>query len=367
MSMKSSFQIILLLSLVSQMVIVASAQEVVSPWLTPIGAKGTLGEIRSILTEADVAVSDGTRYKTESLFIDHQRAAFRIVYPDRVVTRAVEGKYFWTFETGKEIEGDENTRVFALGHQVHAQILFFSQIHPGKLRSGKTDFIGRPMDFAEVKEGDNLWTMFYDRSGPKGMKLRMGPSQTVQFEFGEFRPARGMSLPTEVWIDDGQRRFKYVFSRIAFNEGSLSEFRAPENALTEEQKLLRLHRVVMDDHFFGDASGMKAINGEPFTVVSEGDVFTMNDAEADSGFDRIMSSRDYTVYDDLIRPIVKISKDGTLGWVTVRVFAKGIRFGDDGKPSGPLEFTSAWTELYEKIDGKWKMIGNVSNFAPNRK
>lgn len=290
-----------------------------------------------------------------------------MIYPDRTVTRAVEGKYFWTSENGKEVEGDESTRIFVLGHQVHAQILFFSQIHPGERWIGETDFKGETMNFACVTEGDSVWTMFYDENGPRGMKLQLGPSRTVLFEFGEFRAVGGISLPTEVWMDEGERRFKYDYANIDLNKGSISEFRTPAKHLTDEQKLLRLHRIVMDDHYFGDDSGMKAINGQPFTVVSEGEVFTMPDAEADAGFDRIMSSRDYTVYDDLIRPIVKISKDGTLGWVTVRVFAQGVRFGADGKPSGPLEFTSAWTELYEKIDGNWLMIGNISNFAPERK
>lgn len=337
------------------------------PWLNGIPAEARASAITSVRTEADVTVSDGTKYKTESLYIDPQRAAFRMTYPDRTVSRGVEGMYYWTFDGKREAEADLQSRDFVLGHQIHAQILFFTILHKGELNYGDEDFIGEPVKYASVKDGDATWTMFFKDSVPKGMKLRTGSGQTVQFEFGEFRSARGIQLPTEVWIDDGSRRFKYVFKRIAFSEGSVSEFRAPEKVLTDEQKLLRLHRIVMDDHYFGDATGMKAVNAAPFTVVSEGDVFTMTDAETDAGFDRIMSTRDYTVYDDLIRPKVKVSKDGTLGWVTVRVYAKGVRFDQEGKPTGPLEFTSAWTELYEKIDGKWRMIGNVSNFAPDRK
>lgn len=343
------------------------AQENAAPWLKTIGTEGRLEKITSIRTEADVSVSDGIKYKTSTYYNDPQRAVFRRIYPDRTVTQGVEGKYFWTYDGKAEMEDDASAEMFVLGHQVHAQLLFFSQIHPGQMKAGKSDFIGEPMNSAEVRDGDSVWTMFYDKTGPKGMKLRMGSGQTVQFEFGEFRPARDIPLPTEVWMDDGQRRFKYSYTKIAFNEGDLAGFRAPDSVLTDEQKLLRLHRIVMDDHFFGDASGMRSNNAAPFTVVSEGEVFTMLDEEADAGFDRIMSSRDYTVYDDLIRPIVKVSKDGMLGWVTVRVFAKGVRFDKNGKPSGPLEFTSAWTELYEKIDGKWRMTGNVSNFAPDRK
>ena len=43
---------------------------------------------------------------------------------------------------------------------------------------------------------------------------------------------------------------RYRYSRIRLNEGSLDGFRAPEDVLTEEQKLLRLHRIAMDGHLF---------------------------------------------------------------------------------------------------------------------
>lgn len=343
------------------------AQNPELPWIGPITANGKIKDIRSIRTEANVTVSDGLKYNTESLFIDPQRAALRMTYPDRVVVRAVEGKYFWTFDGKSETEGNDSTEEFVLGHQIHAQILFFSQLHPGDLRIGNSDFAGETTKEVFIEDGNSSWSVFYKDGWPEGMRLATGAGPTVMFEFSDWRGVAGISLPFVVRIDDGERRFKYSYSKIVFNEGNLAEFRAPASLLTDEQKLMRLHRVVMDDHYFGDASRMKAINSSPFTLVSDGEVHTMTDAEVDSGFDSIMTSRDYTVYDDLIRPIVKVSKDGSLGWVTVRVYAKGVRLGEEGEPTGPLEFTSAWTELYEKNNGEWRMIGNISNFASDRK
>lgn len=30
----------------------------------------------------------------------------------------------------------------------------------------------------------------------------------------------------------------------------------------------------------------------------------------------------------------------------------------------PIQFVSAWIELYKKRDGRWLRTGNVSNFKP---
>jgi hypothetical protein len=81
----------------------------------------------------------------------------------------------------------------------------------------------------------------------------------------------------------------------------------------------------------------------------------------------MFDGRNYTLYDDMIRPQVKISDDGTLGWVIVQVKAEGVRYGNEEQAERPLEFVCGWIELYEKVEGNWKMVGNVSNFRPGTK
>ena len=60
-------------------------------------------------------------------------------------------------------------------------------------------------------------------------------------------------------------------------------------------------------------------------------------------------------------PAARVSRDGSLGWVIVQVRARGLQTTATGSTE-VLEFTSAWIELYEKRDGRWLRIGNVSNF-----
>jgi hypothetical protein len=67
--------------------------------------------------------------------------------------------------------------------------------------------------------------------------------------------------------------------------------------------------------------------------------------------------------DGVAEPQIAISSDGTLGWVIVQVQANGIQTSERGEKV-PIEFVSAWIELYEKRDGRWLRVGNVSNFKP---
>ena len=50
-------------------------------------------------------------------------------------------------------------------------------------------------------------------------------------------------------------------------------------------------------------------------------------------------------------------------WVIVQVQARGLQVTEQGGKK-PLEFVSAWIELYEKRNGRWYRVGNVSNFRP---
>ena len=60
---------------------------------------------------------------------------------------------------------------------------------------------------------------------------------------------------------------------------------------------------------------------------------------------------------------MNVSRDGTLGWIIAQVYAQGTQTTADGE-TRPIEFVSAWIELYEKRNGRWLRTGNVSNFKP---
>lgn len=80
-------------------------------------------------------------------------------------------------------------------------------------------------------------------------------------------------------------------------------------------------------------------------------------------FRQYLGTTRFSEYIDVVPPIVRVSDDGSLGWVIVQVRATGVQTTQEGG-SKPLAFESAWIELYERREGSWYRIGNVSNFRP---
>lgn len=347
--------------------VLLQAQPTPLPWLASVGAEERLADLHTISASADVTVSDGLTYSTNSVYHDPQRAIFHITYPDRILTQGVEGRYLWTFDGTTEQEGSPFVETFVLGHQFHAQILFFDRLRPNLSSPSAGQFEGQDgLVVTSATEGSTAH-FYYNPDGlPLGMELMFTEGPSIVFRFEDWRSVDGFTLPFGIWIDDGERQFQYRYTDIRFNAGSLADFRAPAEVLTDEQHLLRLHRVAMDGHLFGETTAMKAFRGDSAVFVSEGEIYEVDRNQSSAMLDRIMANRNYTVYDDLIRPIIKVSEDGTLGWVIAQISARGVRFDTNGDPSGPLSFVSGWISLYEKQDGQWRHAGNVSTFQPGR-
>lgn len=128
-------------------------------------------------------------------------------------------------------------------------------------------------------------------------------------------------------------------------------------------RLLALHEVAMEAHRKGDVELLLRDEPDDYVVANRGEVTTPSKAERRAMFAPYLASTRFEVYRDLIPPRARVSGDGTLGWVVVQVQARGVQTAEDGT-TAPIEFTSAWIELYEKRDGRWLRVGNVSNFKP---
>ena len=106
---------------------------------------------------------------------------------------------------------------------------------------------------------------------------------------------------------------------------------------------------------------LSAESGYRYTIANRGEITTPNKKERRERLGPYLEATTFHIYRDEVSPIVTISQDGTLGWVIAQVYARG----DQRTPTGevvPIEFVSAWIELYEKEEGQWLRIGNVSNF-----
>jgi hypothetical protein len=137
----------------------------------------------------------------------------------------------------------------------------------------------------------------------------------------------------------------------------------PVDLEAEKAALLAMHQGVLQAHLDGDVDAWMALEAEAYTSGNRGEITFPTKAERRSWRQPYLAATTFTAYRDLEPPIVEVSDDGTLGWVIVQVEIAGSQAQEDGS-TVPVEAVYAWVELYRKIAGEWKMVGNLSNGRP---
>jgi hypothetical protein len=127
--------------------------------------------------------------------------------------------------------------------------------------------------------------------------------------------------------------------------------------------LLALHEDVMRAHRESNTDLLLRAEAPDGVSANRGQITQPTLEERRARFQQYLGATRFTEYIDVVPPIVRVSSDGSLGWVIVQVRAAGMQTTQQGN-SQPLAFESAWIELYERRGGNWYRVGNVSNFKP---
>jgi hypothetical protein len=176
------------------------------------------------------------------------------------------------------------------------------------------------------------------------------PREELMVVYAE-APEPGESAPVEA---DVQRRALEGVRVVATAVG-----RAP----SDTEQLLALHEEVLRAHRESNVDLLLAAEEDDYVVANRGEITRPDRKARREGLGPYLRETRFSKYVDKVPPIVKVSSDGSLGWVIVQVEARGEQTTSTGTVK-PLEFVSAWIELYEKRNGRWVRVGNVSNFKP---
>lgn len=136
---------------------------------------------------------------------------------------------------------------------------------------------------------------------------------------------------------------------------------SPAWALDDAERLRALHAKVLRAHLESDVALLLEDEAAEYVVAGRGQITTPSLVERRARLAPYLERTAFHSYRDLVPPLVTLSADGTLGWVVVQVEARGVQ-KTHGAAAQPVEFVSAWIELYRKQDGRWYRVGNVSNF-----
>ncbi|WP_420627481.1 hypothetical protein [Candidatus Leptofilum sp.] len=135
----------------------------------------------------------------------------------------------------------------------------------------------------------------------------------------------------------------------------------PDQVKSDEDQLLKLHQKVLEAHLKSNVELILEDENDSYVVANRGTVAHPTKEERRQRLDPYLQATIFEEYRDEITPVVQISPEGMLGWVIVQVYARGTQKTQDGN-AAPIEFVSAWIELYEKRANRWFRTGNVSNF-----
>ena len=133
----------------------------------------------------------------------------------------------------------------------------------------------------------------------------------------------------------------------------------PSDMATDRAALLALHEEAMEAHRKGDPELLLRADAEDFILVSRGEVSHPSLAQRREFFSAYLGRVRFAEYVDSASPVAHVSADGGTGWLIAQVRARGAEVANAGRS---VQFESAWIELYEKRDGRWRRVGNVSNF-----
>ena len=318
---------------------------------------------RAIVTAADVVVSDGSDFKTESYFHSGDSAAIKHINDHERVT-VVEGPLGWIRTDRATNPGTDFHKGFALGHQVHAFLLHFEDIVSNVRGSEQVQFhdiVHRAIS-GDLPYGGGTAHLIggADEERPAGLLFETADAAPISMTFLDWKELDGTMLPFHVRIDDGERVFDYHYTNIELKPKSpLWFFEAAGSPDLDEVQIYRVHRKLLAAHCLGDAKLMAALSASEITLASRGEIVQASNDAMQERFTSLFERLDYTEYHDIAQPIIETSPNSDLGWAWVNVRAVGSE-----KPSGePFAAQWAWVMLLKKIDGEWLHVGNASNIA----
>jgi len=140
-----------------------------------------------------------------------------------------------------------------------------------------------------------------------------------------------------------------------------SQNSSPDDAVAA---ILRGHELDRQGHLKGGATELQSRLDDHIVVVSEGN-FTVETREAMyrrfvEGFQNVK----YSTWDDIERPVIKVSQDGAMAWAAFNVRSRYLEKGPDGK-NRAVDSTICWLSIYEKRDGSWVMTAVATTYPSN--
>lgn len=149
-----------------------------------------------------------------------------------------------------------------------------------------------------------------------------------------------------------------IFAAIVSIVLSVTAISAQKDA-KDMAELLRLHEQHRSAHMTNNVDLFVDTFADKITQIQNGGVFLRTKEESRERFKVYFASFKFDEWADIKPPIIKISNDGKLATKIVEKRVRGTYKYPDGKEEED-HTVFAWIEVWEKIDGKWKVVSIAS-------
>jgi hypothetical protein len=126
-------------------------------------------------------------------------------------------------------------------------------------------------------------------------------------------------------------------------------------------ELLALHSADRRDHLERNVDSLLARIAWPLFDVRKGKISRTSRDEMRSRFADYFRRAEFSAWDDVEPPVVRVSPDGKMAWMIFRVRIAYTETQPSGKRT-KQDSIIAWMSAYEKQNGKWLLTAVTSTF-----
>lgn len=341
------------------------AQTAIERMLAAVGGRERIEALDNLAVRAD-CTGPGGEFTTEVVSMTGGRTWFRQLSDRGAMELLRDGRTGWhrNAETGERTPLDEGQLFFVAGHEFHLLVLEVDRRFTSHELRGPDEVDGRACTRVAMKDphGQPASICVDDETGLPLELVQQPPAEfgpdAIRIRFGDWETIGGIRYFRSFVLDHGDSRFTYDYTSIEPGGGHPALFE-PDAA-----ELLRLHEQVLQAHLEGDLEAWLDDESEDYVLANRGEITRPTRQERAEQIGPYLDSTRFSEYRDLVPPVVRVSDDGSLGWVIAQVRVAGEQTAADGTTRS-FETVWAWIELYENRDGRWLRVGNVSNRRPS--
>lgn len=360
MAMKIKLSILLLMVLPTPALLAqGDATAVIHKYYQAIGGQEKIKLLTSIYSLAACNGPNGP-YQTEMLSLNGSKTQFRQMRehkPD--YTGITNGDTYWTSGTTVAL-ADKNAAFAWRSHEAQWMATHLEERFQQLTLSGNTDFGGKKaIKLSGMDELNKTVELYFD----KKINLLLGiilfspfskEPETIRMEIDSWQKTDDVLFPSKISFTDKQGKFELSFHTIKVNQVDTSIFVIPEKIVALKE-LLALHELQRTAHFNRDAKLLVSILADDYSEISRGKISSPKKEDLIKRFQNYFDSVTFLVWDDLQTPVIKLSDDNSMAFVSVhkKVKLKTSKQAEE-------ETTYAWTAVFQKIGTEWKMSSMTS-------